>query len=409
MGRKYLAIVSVRGRKPISEIYQRCQIGQLSCTICFLCSRIAIWWHIARGKRCEKDWANGPRFIVATKTESERLRDRESLTTRNNIALLDLLQEAGEHGLHVEAAVVSETVLVQIGLQIVTANRVINAFDSVFDQRPKSFDCLGMHFASNVNLFTMTNPAVIKVVPRSRESVVCNVVIGENEVRWHDVLFNQPVQSVFLCVGSNECANATLALHQSDNRSLGFLVQSGCTALMTTLATAVVRLIHFYRLSASAEPRAILRFVQHGANLLKHAPCRLVRHPSLALNLFGANPASSLGHEIDGIEPSRERSRRLVEDRSRGRVNVMAATVARVRRATHDAMMLSGRFALFAIDALRVEAIAKPLKAGRVIWELLLEVFQCVRQHVRLAVVMGHLVTYCQVKSYQMTVPTVKG
>jgi hypothetical protein len=40
---------------------------------------------------------------------------------------------------------------------------------------------------------------------------------------------------------------------------------------------------------------------------------------------------------------------------------------------------------------------------------LFLEVFQRVRQHVRLAVVMCHLVTYSQVKSYQMCVPTVKG
>ena len=98
-----------------------------------------------------------------------------------------------------------------------------------------------------------------------------------------------------------------------------------------------------------------------------------------------------------------------MEDRASGRVNVMAAMIARVRRAAHNAMVLGDRFALLAIDAIRVEAIAEPLKAGRVIRELFLEVFQRVRQHVRLAVVVCHWFTYCQVKSYQMAVPTVKG
>jgi hypothetical protein len=98
-----------------------------------------------------------------------------------------------------------------------------------------------------------------------------------------------------------------------------------------------------------------------------------------------------------------------VEDRASSRVNVMAAMIARVGRSAHDAMMLGQRFALLTIDAFRVQAIAKPFKAGSVIRELLLEVFQCVREHFRLAVVMGHWVTYCQVKPYQTALPTVKG
>jgi hypothetical protein len=72
-------------------------------------------------------------------------------------------------------------------------------------------------------------------------------------------------------------------------------------------------------------------------------------------------------------------------------------------------MVLGCGFTLRAIDAFWVEAIAKPFKAGRIIWELFLEVFQRVRQHVRLAVVVCHVGTYCQVKTYQMAVPTVKG
>ena len=92
-------------------------------------------------------------------------------------------------------------------------------------------------------------------------------------------------------------------------------------------------------------------------------------------------------HEIDRIEPSSERSGRLVKDRTSGWVNVMAATVARVRRATRNAVVLGCGFALLAVNAIGIQAIAKPFKASGVIRELFLEVLQRVRQNVRLAVV----------------------
>jgi hypothetical protein len=77
---------------------------------------------------------------------------------------------------------------------------------------------------------------------------------------------------------------------------------------------------------------------------------------------------------------------------------MVAAMIARIRRSAHNAMVLGNRFALLAIDAIRVEVIAKPLKAGSVIRKLLLEVFEGERLHVRLAVVVGHGLTYFQVK-----------
>jgi hypothetical protein len=80
-------------------------------------------------------------------------------------------------------------------------------------------------------------------------------------------------------------------------------------------------------------------------------------------------------------------------------MNVMAAMIARVGRATLDAVMFCHRIAGFAKDAIRIQVVAEPFKASRVIWELFLEVFQRVGQHVRLAIVVGHNLTYSQVKS----------
>ena len=49
-----------------------------------------------------------------------------------------------------------------------------------------------------------------------------------------------------------------------------------------------------------------------------------------------------------------------MEDRASGRMNVMAAMIARIRRAAHNAMMLGHRLALLAVDAFWIQAIAKP-------------------------------------------------
>lgn len=290
-----------------------------------------------------------------------------------------------------------------------TAYVVVHALNTVLHKRPESFDGLRMNVTSDIDFFAVANPPMIVVFPVLVQAVIGTVVIGENEIRWQNVLPNQAVQGFLLHIGSHECADAASPLNESDNGSFRFLIQSGCASLMAALTATEIRLIDFYGLLAPAQLRRVLRFIQHGANLLKHAPRRLVRHARLALNLLRGDAATSRSHQVDGIEPSAERSGRFVEDRASGGVNVVAATVARVGRATRNAMMFSHRFALLAIDAIWVEAIAKPFKAGRIIWELLLEVFQCVRKHFRLAVVVGHLVTYCQVKSYQMVIPTVKG
>ncbi len=155
--------------------------------------------------------------------------------------------------------------------------------------------------------------------------------------------------------------------------------------------------------------QAALFVAQHGTNLLKHAPRCLVGNSGLALNLFCRNAAARLRHEVDRMEPNRKRGGRFVKDRVGSRVNVMAAVIARIRRATDYAVMLRNRVARLAKDAVWVEIVFQPLKAGCVIGELLLEVFHREREHFRFAVVVGHDLTYFQVKSCHKFVPTVKG
>src|SRR5208337_210210 len=106
-----------------------------------------------------------------------------------------------------------------------------------------------------------------------------------------------------------------------------------------------------------------------------HAPRGLVGHASLALNLLRRDAAASSGHEIDRVEPSRKRRGRLVEDRVSGRMNMIAAMLAAVRRATGNAVVLRDLLAVLAKYAVRIETVLEPFETGRVIGELCLEGF----------------------------------
>jgi hypothetical protein len=116
---------------------------------------------------------------------------------------------------------------------------------------------------------------------------------------------------------------------------------------------------------------------------VEHAPCGLVRHTKLALQLLGRDPASSARHDVHGVEPQMQGRGRLVENRSGGRVNVMPAGVAVVSGAILDAVELARHTAF---RALRVSAVLgvpgapEIVEAGAVVGEIPRELHERVRR-----------------------------
>ena len=120
---------------------------------------------------------------------------------------------------------------------------------------------------------------------------------------------------------------------------------------------------HFVDLNAGATLAAkwVFVVVQHGANLLEHAPRGFVRYSRFALDLLGGDSAAGRGHEVHRIEPRRERRGRLVEDGVRRGVNVIAAMLARIGRTALEAIMLCDFLAVLAVDAVGIQAVLEPL------------------------------------------------
>src|SRR5271157_1617091 len=284
-----------------------------------------------------------------------------------------------------------------------TANRVINAAQSVLDERPETVNRIGMNIAYHIDLFAVIDAPMGVFIPMKPEIIIDRELVCEHSALRQDVPFDNAHDGVSLNVLRGVGADATLALDNSDNGSLFSVSLTGPTAKSAS-PSADIGFINFDAGAALAAKRSIPVTAQHGTNLLKHAPCGFVGHSSFPLNLLRGNSTTSRGHQIDRVEPCCERRRGLVEDGVSSRVNVMSTVIARIRRATLDAMMLCDRFTGFAIDALGIQVIAKPFKASRIVRELAVKLFLGVRRHLWLAIhklptlksKYDTLSTYCQ-------------
>src|SRR5713101_1362079 len=275
-----------------------------------------------------------------------------------------------------------------------TANVVINATQPILDERPEPFNRIRMCVANDVNFFRVVDSSV-PIVAHSKP-VIRRMLIRKDYAFRHDVFTHDSDESIRFYVIGNQSADAAFTFDHSNNRSL-FLVATHAATGTLFAATAVIHLINFYLwLTATATKFSRLIFVQHGANLFKHAPCGLVSNTCLPLNLLCRDTAPSRSHEIGRVEPCGKRGGRLVEDRASGRVNVMTAIVARIRWTADYTVML--RFLLALVTKYRafwIETAKQPLKTDRISRELAVEVFLCVLRHFRLAI---HELTYLEVK-----------
>lgn len=170
---------------------------------------------------------------------------------------------------------------------------------------------------------------------------------------------------------------------------------------MSLAHSAVVGLINLDR----ATERLV--FLKQFPDLREHAPCRLVRDASFALDLLCGNAATGRSHQVYGVEPELQGRGRFMEDRSSRRVFVMAAIIARVRWTASIAMMPRHLVANLAMNALRVQIPPQPIEASGIVGEHGVEVHDGELLLFGLNVVPKLLVAHIPI--LPQVVPTVKG
>src|SRR5580693_4080197 len=98
--------------------------------------------------------------------------------------------------------VVSESVFVEICLQIVRRNRMIDATNPVLNQTPQALDGVGVNVALHVDARGMLDSAV-PIVQRNSifaaqvaDAIVGTKLIGINGAAWSDVFLNESGKNV---------------------------------------------------------------------------------------------------------------------------------------------------------------------------------------------------------------------
>lgn len=321
--------------------------------------------------------------------------------------LFDLMQEAGKHGLHIEAAVVSEAVFVKVRLQVFLADRMIDASNAAFDETPEAFNGIRVDVANDVHLGAMFDAMMRVPIFGVSDPIIGSEFICKHRTLWQNVFVNHVKKSAALQIIHSDCADTAFTLDDTHNGSFLFVSAHRSASSMFARA-AVIHFIHLNAWTALASQWACILFVQHRTNLPKHSPRGFVSHSRFSLNLFRANPTACRGHQVDCIKPRSKGSRRFMKDRVGGRMKVIAAVIARVRRAANNAVMLRFFPALVAErHTVRSHAEKQPFKANSIIRELFSEVVDGVRLHLRLAVVVRHVAL--PTEKVALKIPTVKG
>jgi len=261
--------------------------------------------------------------------------------------------------------IVTESELVNVLLKVLRTNTVMRAIDRPLKLAPKAFDGVGVDIATDVFFAPVVDLAVLVTEFRG---VAIDVELIRTEHRsaiyvagnvGEDIGSRHPIY--------NFGNHLTVTLDNADNRSFA----SGPAPALAGTFPADVSLIRFH----NAHELRWLAVYHEFADLMGHAPRRLVRDTKLALKLFSGHAILAARHEENGKEPTLEAGSRFVEDRASGRVNLMPAPLTRIAATFFDGMKAIGLAAFRAGATSRILNLKHEVEARPVVGELCVELF----------------------------------
>src|SRR5271165_2707197 len=342
------------------------------------CAQQSSWLGV--GKRRIASWAyNHQVWVVKVRRHSSRdrkpkrkcspsarLRSISFCRRLLNRKLGNPLQNIVENQISLVAPVVAKRIFVKIRLQVFPRHRVIDSADSPFNQRPESFDSLGVNVAQYVHASRMIDAAMRIAVSVVSEVNVRREIISEDRRFGKHMFPDDRHQSAFLPVGCNHSLDPSTTLDHAEHCGLVFL---GLSFALSGSADS-----GFVHLNAKSL-QLHLWLGEQRANLLKHAPRGLVRYARLALNLLRGNTTASRGHQVHGIEPTPQRCGGLMKDGSRHRGNLRSAVSAGIDRTASNPVVFSILLAFLAVrDAIWEAQLHQFIQTGPIIWESAVEV-----------------------------------
>ena len=247
--------------------------------------------------------------------------------------------------------------------------------------RPEPLYGVRVNVATYIDLLRVVHTVMAKAL--KSKPIVRFEFVSVDDGRRNDLLGDVGHQSGPFDVGYRNGPHLPVAFNASENWNLVRPFPRATTRGVAPPATNV-RFIGFNRSLASDGVVALGH--EFLANLFGHAPRSLVGHTKLAFKLFSGDAVASASHEVHGVEPQVQRRRRLVEDSSSSRMQMISAANARPRLALLRSLIplkLTRQFALRAIRTFPVRrgaAAPQPVKARRIIGELTHELHERIRR-----------------------------
>ncbi|MBA7606962.1 hypothetical protein ES703_14114 [subsurface metagenome] len=247
---------------------------------------------------------------------------------------------------------------------------MIDTINTTLDQRPKTFNAVGMNFTPDILFGMMADTKVFITEPC--HMVITREFIGVEDSVSVNLISHEGDEGMSFNIWNNLCHYLAIPLNCSKNFSLTIRT----SATLATPYTAHISLVNFHFASKMLE---IL--IHKSANLFEHSPCCLIGNTRFPLNLLGRYTTPCGSHAIYDLKPNPQGSRRFAEYSVSERMNLMPAVVASITLTTCYVMMLSYLLTFWTINTIRPEVVFYPSQTTNIIREFIIKIFGSVFIH----------------------------
>ena len=244
----------------------------------------------------------------------------------------------------------------------------VSAFDAALKVLPKVIKILGMRVP--IDIFARAVVDRLVIVASLFKSLVRLQFICVNIRAVQNILFNDRLQCFLGDIRDNLCHHLAVALHHAENDCLV------CRATPASAASGASANVGFINLDFAVKRHFIINLRHVIADLMPHAPCRLVGDAKLPLQFFRRNSVAGSGEKINGEKPSLQRRAAIFKQRADSRVQVVSAQAAAKSAFGFKAIPFGLLGAFRAFIALPKAAIKEMHQTGFVIRELREKFFQ---------------------------------
>jgi hypothetical protein len=265
----------------------------------------------------------------------------------------------------------AETVFIQVHLQILGANIVVDATNPVLRQAPETLYRVRVSIARDIDALTVMDALVLIAAPF--KWIVGDIFVREDDALGQYSLPDMRNERCGLSIRNDLRHDSAASFNETEYRCFASPAGSRVLPFAAMLVLFQAAIETFVRFNLARQWSV---FVEHRANLVKHAPSTFVGNTKLAFQLLGPDSASRGRHDVDRIEPEFQGRCRILKDSAAHRMFVVAAILASVGWPLRLAVVLGYFLAGRAMNAFWIEPFNQPFETSRVVREIPLKFHQ---------------------------------